>query len=575
MSILTAENLCKEFADQIILNEVTFQLSNGERVGLVGANGSGKSTLMKILAGDLAQNRGDFRVASHATIGYLPQSFEPLGILTVSEWLQEAQREILDMQLQLANLSEAMAVATGDALERIMDTYGKLAIRFEHRDGYDLSHQVEAILQGLDIAHVHRDRPLASLSGGEQVLFGLAGVLIQSPDLLLLDEPTNHLDAAALLWLERYLATYPGTVIVISHDRSFLNGVVNRILEVDEHDHQVRNYTGNYDAYLVQKRLERQQWEARYAAEQEQIRDLKRRIQEADRHVGHHRPAKDNNKMAYNRHGSKVEQTVGRNIQAAIVQLNRIHSDPVPTPPEPMRFIANFEVGTSQREIVVSVSDLSAVLEHGRILYRDVRFTLGYHQRMVITGTNGAGKTTLLDMIAGLRTPEAGRVFIPARTVIGYLKQDIVCSEPTATVLDTFHQGLAGTLDEHIAQLLSYQLFQYEELRLPFGSLSPGQHRKLMIAKLMASGANLLLLDEPTNHISFSILEEFERALDHFPGAIIAVSHDRRFIERFHDSVWTLENRTLIPPAVRSLSEADNERMRAEIQTLASYGDNP
>ena len=573
MAILSVDNLCKQFAEKAILHDVTFRLSHGERVGLVGANGSGKSTLLKILTGEVDLDSGYFHFAAQASYAHLPQTFEPVRGLTVSEWLAAAEREILSLEAQLTELSNKMATANDEALEQLMDTYGELATRFEQRGGYDLPHRVETILQGLGIADLNRHQNLASLSGGEQVRLGLAAVLIQSPDLLFLDEPTNHLDATSLTWLERYLAAYRGALLVVSHDRYFLNGVVNRILEVDEYDHHLRNYAGNYDFYLAQKRLERQHWETRYSSQQEEITELKQRIHTADRHVGHNRPAKDNNKMAYNRHGANVERTVGRNIQAAELKLARILADVVPRPPDPLGFVANFAADTLHHGVALSVSDLRATLATGKTLYRDVRFTLGRNQRMLITGPNGAGKTTLLNTIAGICAPQDGTVFSPVGTIVGYLRQNMNCENPKATVFDSFREGLPGTAEEHVARLLSYQLFHYDEFRLLCGGLSPGQYRKLMIAKLMASGANLLLLDEPTNHISFSILEEFERAIAEFPGAIIAVSHDRRFIGSFHGKVWTLENTKLVPPCSPIMSDSDSDRMRAEIEDLASYAD--
>lgn len=573
MSILTVTELSKQFAEKVILDKVSFQLAARDRVGLVGANGSGKSTLLEILNRSIDADSGSFHLAQHARVGYLQQSFEPFGQMTVAAWLKNAERDLYEMQARLDALAEQMATARGDNLKEVMSAYGELALRFEERGGYDLPHRIQMVLQGLAIAHLRGEAKVSTLSGGEQVRLGLAAVLIQSPDLLILDEPTNHLDREAMTWLEQYLGNYSGALIVVSHDRWFLNGVVNRILEVDEIDHQVRHYAGNYDAYFAQKNIERTKWETRYQSEQADIRELRQRIWDATNQVGHNRPPKDNNKMAHNRHGAKVQQTVACNIHAAEVQLNRILENAVSRPPEPLRFSASFEAESLHHDVAVSVSNVSSVLANGRTLYQNVGFTLGKRDHMLITGPNGVGKTALLDILAGIQQPTEGSVFRPARTVIGYLRQDLYCVRPEATVLESFCEGLAGTLDDHAAQLLSFQLFRYDEFRLVCGQLSPGQYRKLMIAKLMATGANLLLLDEPTNHISFAILEEFEQALNEFQGAIVAVSHDRRFISQFRGTIWTLENDKLTPPAAQVWSDEGNERMRNEIVELGSYVD--
>lgn len=578
MSILSIEQGSKSFGERVVLESISLSLAYGDRVGLVGANGSGKSTLLKILAGEMELSLGTVLLAPSIPLGYLPQAFEPKGHLTITALLEDATREIQEMHVAINRLTNLMTRLSDDAhaLERVLSEYGDLQARFEHRGGYDLPHRVDAVLQGLRLASIDRDRPVSSLSGGERVRLGLAAVLIQSPDLLLLDEPTNHLDREALAWIEQYLAAYSGALMVVSHDRLFLNLTVNQIIEIDEYSHRAKRYSGNYDMYQHQKTLERAQWQERYATQQAQIQELKQRIQTAHQHVGHNRPPKDNNKMAYKGHRAKVERTVGRNIQSAEVELMRIQANAVPRPPKPLCFDANFDCVASHHSVAVTCSDVSYVLANGRHLFEEVRFTLGRSERMLIVGPNGAGKTTLLNVVAGVRTPSTGIVFRPAGTRVGYVPQDLIWSDPGQTVLEEFRSGLVKKgyrrsveLSSHqtawsvngdeqsiqersriheesreaaVAQLLSYQLFRYEEFNLPCATLSPGQHRKLRIAKLMVSGANLLVLDEPTNHLSFAILEEFERALSVFPGAIVAVSHDRRFIERFQGDVWTLNS---------------------------------
>ncbi|MBE3555605.1 MAG: ABC-F family ATP-binding cassette domain-containing protein [Firmicutes bacterium] len=277
---------------------VHFVLVETNRVGLVGANGSGKSALMKMLANAAlspADPNGALYVTPHVRVAYLPQDFQPVEMQTVDGWLASAQRELLEMERQMGDLAATMAKWSSTSrnspdaaqqLEQAMVRYGELATRFEQRGGYERTARTEAVLQGLGLSDIPQDRPMATLSGGEQVRLGLAAVLLQSPDLLLLDEPTNHLDLAVLEWLEHYLAATPKTILVASHDRLFLNRTVTRILEIDESDHHIRSFLGNYDAYLEEKRLRRRSWGKKFEEQQEQIHLLRQRVAEANRQVG-------------------------------------------------------------------------------------------------------------------------------------------------------------------------------------------------------------------------------------------------------------------------------------------------
>ncbi len=536
------DGLTSDIGGRNVLNTVTFQISDGERVGLVGENGSGKSTLLKIIAGELEPDHGECLWEIRKTWGYLPQTFEPVGHLSAATWIEMAVKEQNDLAVRMDALTHQMAGVHGVYLENLLDTYGEVAQQFEQRGGYELPVRIETILNGLGVAHIDRHRLLSQLSGGERVRFGLAAVLIRSPQLLLLDEPTNHLDEAALDWLEHYLAAYSGAMLTASHDRWFLNNTATRILEIDEWDHKIRGYPGNYDAYLKQKQLERLKWQMQYSAEQAQIHHFTQRIAQAPSRVGHHGGPKDHNKMAYRGHGARVQKTVGRKIQAAQAQLDKLSEEAVCKPPEPLHIDLHFGHAMPAADAWLALQDLSAVTEAGNLMFSHVDLTVRYHKRLLVTGPNGQGKSTLLDIIAGHRLPDGGQVQLSDQCVVGYLRQDLVCAHPQRPALEIFREGLEGTAEEHTAQLLSYQLLRAEEISQPYGTLSPGQQRKMMIARLMASHATILLLDEPTNHISFAVLEEFESALNAFPGPIMAVSHDRRFIARFGAPVWILAN---------------------------------
>jgi len=361
---------------------------------------------------------------------------------------------------------------------------------------------------------------------------------LRSPDLLLLDEPTNHLDVAALERLEDYLAVYSGALLVVSHDRQFLNRVVSRIFEIDEQAHQLKRYEGNYDAYAVTKAAERAKWEEDYERQQEEIKALRRRMRETTRQVAHNRLPKDGDKMGYDFKGGRVQQTISRNVRAAEEQLRRIEGDPIPKPPKPLRFYPRFDAKPLRSDRVIAVEHVSRCYE-GRMILRDVNLAIASDARLMLVGPNGVGKTTLLRLLLGLETPDAGTVRVAGSVRLGYLPQEPLL-DPGQTVLGAYRQVVVGYDEQLIAGLLERGLFKLEDMPKTVGQLSVGQRRKLEIARLMAAQPNALLLDEPTNYISLDVLETFETAVLAFPGPVIAVSHDRWFIERFGGERWEL-----------------------------------
>ncbi len=544
MAFLRLENLSKSYGDRQVLHDVSLTLGSGQRFGLVGANGVGKSTLLKIVAGEIEPDGGTISQSPDARLGYLPQTLAALTGHTIHSLLETAFSDLRLLERRLRDLEARMA-ADGD-LDAILAEYGELTERFERLGGYDLDHRIGLVLDGLGIAHLPHQRPIETLSGGEQARLGLALLLLAAPDILLLDEPTNHLDTLALAWLESYLAAYRGTLLVVSHDRSFLNAVVNVIVEIDEHDHTASRYTGNYDAYLLARAQARRRWEEDYARQQDDIRALRLEISVASRQVGHNRPATDGDKFLRAFKKGRVQGTVSRRVSAAEEKLHRIESDPIPEPPEPLRFEPDFDPQALKSPWPLSVSGLGKQYG-GRWVLRDAAFTLDRRSRIVITGPNGAGKTTLLRLLAGLETPDTGEIVVYPQVKIGYLSQGQSEASSAQTVLEAYRAGRPGEEQHHITDLLASGLFTYADVRQPVGQLSTGQQRKLQIARLIAERTNLLLLDEPTNFISFDVLEALEDALRDFPGPVIAVSHDRRFIERFGGEQWTLVDGQLIP----------------------------
>ncbi|MEZ4571523.1 MAG: ATP-binding cassette domain-containing protein [Thermomicrobiales bacterium] len=333
--LLNVVQVSHAFGSTHVLDEVSFHLNPGERAGLVGANGSGKSTLLRIITGEIACQSGSVSLQRGMIAGYLPQRSPdvPDG-MTVDELIYESLGDLQQIQDRLRELEAAMADADAD-FDAVTDEYAELSERFEARGGYDLDHRIEIVLDGLGLAELGRDRAFASLSGGESQRVMLATLLLQAPDLLLLDEPTNHLDFASIDWLGEYLAAYRGGVLAVSHDRHFLNRSVTRILAIDEFDHRLRSYPGDYDAYREQREREIADYEEAYAAQQLEINELRKAIRSTNSNLDRKPPPRrDPDKSIYNAQAQRAEQTVGKTVGWMRERLRRLEADPLPRPPE-------------------------------------------------------------------------------------------------------------------------------------------------------------------------------------------------------------------------------------------------
>lgn len=543
--LLSVANLSKAYGDNQVLNGATFTMHAGDKWGLVGANGVGKSTLVKLLVGEVEADTGTVRFGPDVEVGYLPQVLVAAADLTIAELIAQAQAHLRGLEQRLHALEVHMADPAAADLEPALAEYGLVADEFERLGGYDREHRIAAVLIGLGVAHLAPDRRMATLSGGEKARVGLAALLLRAPGLLLLDEPTNHLDFAALTWLESYLSSYRGAMLVVSHDRQFLNATVSAILEIDEHSREAVFYNGSYDFFAANKAQAYARWVEEYAAQQEEIHELRRFLRSGvARRVGHNRPG-DGDKLAYNYKGGRVEDSISHNLRAAQEKLRRIEEDPVPKPPRPLSINPEFDPADLVNKTPLSISQVTVAFGE-RLLLDDLTLAVGARDRIVLVGPNGVGKTTLLKVMARRLVPNAGSVTTAASTVVGYLDQEQESLPDAGTLYDAYVGDRTGEWEELKVELLSYGLFTWPDLLKPVASLSVGQQRKLQIAQLMSARANLLLLDEPTNHISLDVLEQFEAALVEFPGAIVAISHDRRFIERVAQQIWELRDGRLI-----------------------------
>jgi macrolide transport system ATP-binding/permease protein len=530
-SLFHVQNVSKTFGLHTVLNEVSLILHAGERIGLVGANGVGKSTLLKIIHGDLAPDTGTVTRAPALTLGYLRQVMLGYDAHTLESLFAHAAQPLRAMERELRTLEIAMTHESGEALAACLARYGDLSEMFERRGGYDLDHRLAAILDGLRIEHLDRARTFGVLSGGEKARVGLALLLMESPDALLLDEPTNHLDFVSAAWLEDYLRTFVGGALIVSHDRHFLNRTVSAIIEIDEHTRAAKRYTGSYEAYRAAKSIERAKWRADYDAQRDAIKRLRVEAAETARRNDNYRTPHDNDKIIIKGKKAAHQATVSKRVRSAEERLSRLLDDPIPEPPDDLRFAPAVHTTALGMRIPIRVEGISKGYD-GRAILRDISLDVPRDARIVLVGENGAGKSTLLGILSGTITPDVGRVSINPAVKIGVLTQahHIPDRWRSLTLFEALCDELPDDPKVLQAMVIKSDLFRYTDFDKPVTTLSSGELRKLHLARLIAARPNVLIIDEPTNDISLDVLDGLERALQTFPGAVIAASHDRYFI---------------------------------------------
>jgi macrolide transport system ATP-binding/permease protein len=535
---LAMKDVSKAYGDRSVLDQVTLTVRPGEKTAVIGENGSGKSTLLRLLAGAEQPDTGEITVRFPGGTGYLAQTLGLDPADTVRDAVDAALAELRDLEHRIreaeAGLSERKPGGPGPTDEELA-AYGDLLTAYEDRDGYRAEARTEAALHGLGLAHLTRDRALATLSGGEQSRLALACVLAAAPELLLLDEPTNHLDARAVGWLEDQLRAHRGTVVAITHDRAFLERVTPVILEVDRDLRTVTRYGDGWDGYRTAKAAARRRW----AQEHEEYLAELVRTEELVEAAGARLAATGGDpKQGFGKHRRSHEAKLSGQVRAARTRLDALRRSPVPPPPRPLAFTGRPAVATGSGTAggTRTLVELDAVSVGDRLRLPSLRVAAG--ARLLVTGENGAGKTTLLRVLVGDLAPDTGTVTRHAR--IGYLPQELPARPTRRTLLATFAAGRPGFPDEYADELLALGLFRSEDLDVPVASLSVGQQRRLALARLVTRPTDLLVLDEPTNHIALSLVEEVEQALDQYRGAVVVVSHDRSFRARFTGDVLEL-----------------------------------
>ncbi|WP_333743434.1 ribosomal protection-like ABC-F family protein [Streptomyces ardesiacus] len=534
---ISARAVTKSYHGRLVLDSVTCTLTTGERTGIIGENGSGKTTLLRLFARAEQPDTGEITVQADGGVGHLAQNGGLPAHHTVQQAVDDALSDLRAMERRMRDLEAAMTDGDGD--DRVLAEYGDLLTAFELRGGYEADARVERALHGLGLGHLPRDRAVGALSGGEQVRLRLAALLAASPEVLLLDEPTNHLDDAALAWLEDHLRTRRGTTVAVSHDRTFLDRVTTTLLEVDADRRTVTRYGNGYAGYLAEKAAARQRWVQEHARWEAEVAAQREAAATTARRVAPGRAITDGNKMAYDRAGGRVQQSLASRVRNAEERLRRLLAEPVPAPPEPLRFTPALRSG----RLTGTVLDATGVAVAGRLAPTDLTVRAG--DRLLITGSNGTGKSTLLSVLAGRLAPDTGRVTRRGR--LGHLPQEPAPGRPGVTLLQAYARGLPGQPEEHAQRLLALGLFTPERLTARVTELSTGQRQRLALARLLTRPCDVLLLDEPTNHLSPALVEDLERALADYPGTLVLVSHDRSLRGRWQGEHIALSLRDTVP----------------------------
>jgi len=533
--MLSVSQLCKSYGVDPVFRDVHFDLNPGERLGIVGPNGCGKTTLLRIIVGDERADRGSVRFTpSTAKIGYLPQGLVPDAAETIGSFLGRMVGDVDKLSARLEAVADMIAVEPGR--KDLQDEYDLLLNDLQvaaENEG-----RVPATLAALGLEGKPADTPVQVLSGGQKTRLGLAGVLLSAPQVMLLDEPTNHLDISMLDWLENWLLDYTGAVLFVSHDRSFLDRVATGILEIDPLTRKLKAYAGNYSAYLAQKQAERErQWQV-YTDQQEEITRLRHSAAHLRGLSTFRRGGKADtgDKFALGFFANRSLGTMGRAKQIETRIEHLLTDERVDKPGRTWQMKADFTSTSPSGRDVLVLEDLSIGYEN-TVLLSNLSLTLRFGRRAVLVGPNGSGKTTLLRTVIGQMPALAGRVRLGSGVQLGYMAQEQEVLDPRLDALATICR-VGAFAETEARSFLSLFLFKGDDVFTKAGNMSYGERSRLMLACLVASGCNFLLLDEPINHLDIPSRASFEQALASFHGTILAVVHDRYFIESFANEIW-------------------------------------
>ena len=519
--ILNATNISKSFGSNEIIKDANFLVNEHEKVAIVGVNGAGKTTLLKILTGEEHADSGNVILAKDAKLGYLRQINNVDSTLSIIDELYTVIEHILNMEKRMLEMQEQMQHLSGEALEELYSSYTALTHSYELMDGYAAKSKVIGILKGLGFDENDFDRKINTLSGGQKTRVFLAKLLLEEPDIILLDEPTNHLDLRSIEWLESYLLNYKGAVIIVSHDRYFLDKIVSKVIDIE--NAEVQMYSGNYSDFSAKKQMLLDAKMKEYLNQQQEIK---------------HQEAVITKLKQFNREKS-IKRAESR--QKQLEKIDRVEA--------PITHIENMklslDISKESGKDVLTVHNLAKSFDE-KHLFSNINFEIKKGERVAIIGDNGTGKTTLLKIINGLLSPDTGEVIYGSNVSIAYYDQEHQVLHMDKTLFDEISDTYPDMSNTQIRNILAAFLFTGEDVFKKIGDLSGGERGRVSLVKLMLSKANFLLLDEPTNHLDILSKDVLESALNSFPGTICYVSHDRYFINKTATRILDLTGNRLL-----------------------------
>ncbi len=519
--VLACQNICKAFGTDEIIKNASFHVEANEKAAIVGINGAGKTTLLRIIMQELSPDAGEVIVAKGKTLGYLPQNPDISGNHTIYEEVLSAKEYVISLEGRLRAMEREMDQVPAKDLEAFMDSYNKLHHEFEQLDGYTYKSEISGVLKGLGFAEEEFSKGMQELSGGQRTRVCLAKLLVTKPDIILLDEPTNHLDIGSIGWLEGFLSNYRGTVLIVAHDRYFLDRVVTKVVELDRT--KITVYDGNYTAYAGKRAKLREDLLKQYYNQQREIKHQEEVIAKL---------------RSFNR-----EKSIKR-AESREKMLEKVERLEKPTE-------ENTDIKLSLSPRIASGNDVLRVeglakAYPGQPLFSGLDFELKRGERVALIGDNGTGKTTILKIINEMVSADAGKVTLGANVHVGYYDQEHQVLHMEKTLVEEISDAYPSLTNTEIRNVLAAFLFTGEEVFKRIGDLSGGERGRVSLAKLMLSEANLLILDEPTNHLDITSKEILEHALCSYTGTVLFVSHDRYFINKTATRILNLTGETLV-----------------------------